>query len=245
MPANDNLTMNIAIILSGGTGSRMGLDIPKQYVMVRGQTILCHCVATFLKNEQTDAIVMVVADEWKSFVKEQLESLCPQKPICFARPGETRQCSIYNGLKAVKEQGYADDDIVLVHDAVRPLVSQDLINRCYEGCQEADGVMPVIPVKDTIYLSEDGRHIQSLLNRSHLWAGQAPEAFRFGKYLKVHEEIPRAELLAVNGSTEIAFKGGLDCQMVEGEAMNFKITTPEDLSNFESIVQNLKRLVDK
>ena len=118
-----------------------------------------------------------------------------------------------------------NQDIVLIHDAARPLVSNDLINRCYNGCKEADGIMPVNPVKDTTYLSEDGKHIQSLLNRSHLWGGQAPEAFRFGNYIHGH------------GSTEIAFKAGLDCKMVEGDPMNFKITTPEDLSSFEAIIK--------
>ena len=99
--------------------------------------------------------------------------------------------------------------------------------------------MPVIPVKDTVYLSEDGKHINSLLNRSHLWGGQAPEAFRFGKYIKVHEELQKEELLKINGSTEIAFKAGLNCQMIKGDPINFKITTPEDLSNFESIINKV------
>lgn len=67
--------------------------------------------------------------------------------------------------------------------------------------------------------------------------GQAPEAFRFGKYINVHDEMPREELLKINGSTEIAFKAGLDCKMVEGDPMNFKITTPEDLSSFEAIIK--------
>ena len=81
----------------------------------------------------------------------------------FAEPGETRQYSIYNGLNVVRENGFTDNDLVIVHDGARPLVSNELINRCLEGCKEADGVMPVIPVKDTIYFSEDGKHIQSLL----------------------------------------------------------------------------------
>lgn len=229
---------HIAIILSGGVGSRMGLNIPKQYVMVNEMPILNYCLQTFLNNENIDSLVIGVADEWLEFVKENLNKLNPIKSVLFAKPGETRQYSIYNALKVARENGAADDDIVIIHDGARPLVSDDLINRCLEGCQEADGIMPVIPVKDTTYLSEDGKHIQSLLNRSHLWAGQAPEAFRFGKYIKVHDEMPREELLKINGSTELAYKAGLDCQMVEGDPMNFKITTPEDLSNFESIINN-------
>lgn len=230
--------MNIAIILSGGVGSRMGLNLPKQYVLVNNQPVINYCLKTFLDNEMTDAIVIGVADEWKEFVQKHFAKLKPSKPVYFARPGETRQYSIYNALRVVKENNYRDDDIVLIHDAARPLVSHELINRCYDGCKTADGIMPVIPVKDTTYLSEDGKHIHSLLNRSHLWSGQAPEAFRFGKYLKIHDNMPREELLKINGSTEIAFKSGLNCQMVEGDPMNFKMTTPEDLSNFEAIINN-------
>ena len=228
--------MNISIILSGGVGSRMGLNLPKQYVMVNGQPIINYCLKTFLENNQTDAIVIGVAKEWKNFVQENVSKLNPKKPIYYSEPGGTRQYSIYNALSVVKENGYSDDDVILIHDAARPLVSHELINRCYDGCKMADGIMPVVPVKDTTYLSTDGKHIQSLLNRSHLWSGQAPEAFRFGKYIKIHNEMSREELLKINGSTEIAFKAGLDCQMVEGDPMNFKITTPEDLSNFQAII---------
>lgn len=232
--------MNISIILSGGIGSRMGLDLPKQYVMVNGQPIINYCLNTFLENNKTEAIVIGVAVEWKEFVQEYVAKLNPKKPIYYSEPGETRQYSIYNALKVVKENGYSDDDVILIHDAARPLVTHELINRCYDGCKEADGIMPVVPVKDTTYLSTDGKHIQSLLNRSHLWSGQAPEAFRLGKYLKIHNEMSRENLLQINGSTEIAFKAGLNCQMVDGDPMNFKITTPEDLSNFEAIINKDK-----
>lgn len=227
---------NIAVILSGGIGSRMGLNMPKQYVMVDKKPIISYSVKQFLDNSLTDELVIVVANEWRSFVAQHISELYPQKPIYYAEAGETRQFSVYNGLKVISQNGYSTEDIVLIHDAARPLVTQDLINRCYEGCREADGVMPVISVKDTTYLSEDGKHIQSLLNRSHLWSGQAPEAFRFERYYKIHKDMPREELLTINGSTELAFKAGLNCQMIEGDPMNFKITTPEDLSNFEAII---------
>lgn len=230
--------MNIAIILSGGVGSRMGLDIPKQYVEISQHPVIWYCLKTFLDNDRTDAIVIGVAEEWKGFVEEQVEELNPCKPIFYANPGETRQYSIYNGLKAVKDNGFNDESIVIIHDAARPLVSHELINRCYDTCEKADGAMPVLAVKDTTYYSEDGKQITNLLDRSKLWAGQAPEAFKFGKYLKVHEQMPHEELMKINGSTEIAYKCGLRVEMVQGDPMNFKITTPEDLSNFESIIKN-------
>ena len=232
--------MNIAIILSGGVGSRMGLNQPKQYVIVNNQPVINYCITAFLENYNTDAIVIGVADEWKDFVVENVAKLHPAKPIFYAPAGETRQYTIYNCLKKVKECEYSDKDIVIIHDAARPLLTHDLINRCYEGCKNADCIMPVIGVKDTVYLSENGKNITSLLNRNHLWAGQAPESFVFGKYLKLHDKMPREDLLKINGSTELAFKCGLNCQMIEGDPMNFKITTMEDLSNFEAIVKNRK-----
>lgn len=230
--------MRISVILSGGIGSRMGMNRPKQYVLVNERPVISYCLQTFLEDALTDAIVIVVANEWKEFVQEQVARVDSRKSIFYAPSGETRQYSIYNALKVIKENGYRDDDIVLIHDAARPLVSHQLIARCYEGCNDADGVLPVIPVKDTIYYSEDGKHIQSLLNRNCLWNGQAPESFRFGKYFRVHNEMSREELLKINGSTEIAFKAGLDCRLIEGDPMNFKITTPEDLSNFEAIINS-------
>ena len=169
--------------------------------MVNDQPVINYCLKTFLENSNIGALIIGVADEWLDFVKERVAMLNPSKPIYYAKPGETRQYSIYNALNVVRDNGFSDDDLVIIHDAARPLVSDALINRCLDGCKEADGIMPVIPVKDTTYLSEDGKHIQSLLNRSHLWAGQAPEAFVFGKYLQIHESMSHEELLKINGST--------------------------------------------
>lgn len=233
--------MNIAIVLSGGVGSRMGLDIPKQYLLVNDQPIINYCLKTFLDNNNTDVIVIGVAEEWKKYVIENLGKLNPNKVVYFSPPGLTRQYSIYNALKVLKDRGFKNDDVVLIHDAARPLVNHDLINRCYDECRVADGVMPVVPVKDTVYYSEDGNHIKSLLKRSCLWAGQSPEAFLFGKYFHIHEQMKREELLKINGSTEIAFMAGLECHMVEGDPMNFKITTREDLSNFKAILNTRKK----
>lgn len=228
--------MNIAIILSGGVGSRMGMNMPKQYLEVNGKPIIWFCLKVFNENPNIDAIVIGRAEEWSEFVEKQIQSLNTDKPVFYSIPGETRQYSIFNALKVVKEYGYTDDDVVIIHDAARPLVSHALIDDCLMACAESDAVLPVIPVKDTLYQSVDGKSITNLLRRNELFAGQAPEAFRFGKYLRLHEKTTRNELLEINGSTEIAYKGGLKVKLIKGDEMNFKITTPEDLSNFENII---------
>lgn len=232
--------MNIGIILSGGVGSRMGSSTPKQYVCVNRQPILNYCLSTFLHNKRIDSIVVACAEEWKDFIAKCVIELKIDKPVYYAQAGETRQYSIYNALKVADEHSSCNKDIVIIHDAARPLVSDELINRCLDACMTADGVLPVVPVKDTIYVSEDGKSIKSLLDRNSLWNGQAPEAFNLEKYLKAHEEMSHEQILQINGSTELGVKMGLNCTLIQGDPLNFKITTPEDLINFKNILDNRK-----
>ena len=228
---------NIAIILSGGTGTRMGLNIPKQYLVINKLPILHYSVKTFLGNDKIDMIVICCAEEWKDFIQEHLTLLDVNKNIIYSDPGETRQLTIYNALKKL-ENICGDNDIVIIHDAARPLVSQNLINRCLDECCRHDGVLPVIKMKDTVYLSKDGKTIKSLLDRNQLFAGQAPEAFKYQKYIETHQRLSYEEILKINGSTEIAYKCGLDITLIEGDDSNFKITTAEDLSNFKNIIND-------
>ncbi|MBR6979101.1 MAG: 2-C-methyl-D-erythritol 4-phosphate cytidylyltransferase [Prevotella sp.] len=233
--------MNIGIILSGGVGTRMGAGIPKQYMEVANTPIIGYCLDTFIKHPMIDKLIVGCAEEWREFVKDVAEKLHCEKSITFAIPGETRQYSIFNALKVAADIGADEGDRVIIHDAARPLVSATLIASCLEACKESDGVLPVIPVKDTIYQSRDGIGISNLLNRNELFAGQAPEAFVFGKYYALHKAMTHEELVLINGSTEIAFKGGMSIKLIRGDEMNFKITTSEDLSNFKNIIQHRQR----
>lgn len=229
---------SIAIVLSGGTGTRMGRSIPKQYIEVSGRPVIEYCLQTLLKHPLIDEMVIGVADVWLDFVKECICRLEPNKTVYYCQPGETRQGTIINALKVAKDNGALETDIVLIHDAARPLLSESLISDCLKACEEADAVLPVIPVKDTTYLSRDGKHIDSLLERKTLWNGQAPEAFKFGSYYDANMKLSEDELNRITGSTEVSYRAGLKCVLIPGDTNNFKITTPEDLSNFESIINN-------
>lgn len=224
--------MRYALVLSGGTGTRLGGDIPKQYIEVAGIPVIMYSIITLQQSPYIDAICIVAAKEWQSTLNGWIREHSIEKFIGFAPAGESRQHSIMNGLEAVAGCGAEDESVVLIHDAARPNLSSELIARCMEKCKESDCVLPVIPVKDTIYLSEDGKCITSLLDRDKLVAGQAPEAFKFGTYYRINKKLTVEELGKIRGSSEIAFKNGLEVAIVEGDENNYKITTMTDLEKF-------------
>ena len=228
--------MNTAIILAGGVGSRMGLDCPKQFLMVQEKPIISYCFDIFQKHREIDKMVVVVCEQWQPFVEEYASKYGVSKICGYAPAGESRQHSIYNGLKCIAAN-CPDTDIVIVHDAARPLTSDEIISACVQGATEYDGAMPVISVKDTVYQSRDGQSIDCLLKRSELFAGQAPESFKFKRYYEIHNEVTDEEIASTAGSSEIAYRHGMEIRMVKGSERNLNITTIEDLETFETILK--------
>lgn len=232
--------MNYTIVLSGGVGSRLGLDMPKQYYKVGNKPVIYYVLETLSNCDCIDGYVIVAVKEWQECILEIVHEILAKedrgKFIGFAEPGENRQLSVYHGLLALKETAL-ENDLVLVQDAARPNTRDSLIRKCLTIRNEEDGAMPVLPMKDTVYLSRSGKSVDELLNRSQVYAGQAPESFRFGKYLKANEQLLPDEIYKINGSTEPAIKAGMKIVMIDGEESNFKITTAEDLKRFEQIVK--------
>lgn len=228
--------MNIALILAGGTGSRFGGDVPKQYLEVEGKPVIAYCLKTFLQHEKIDGIQIVANEKWHAFIEKYAwQEGCCNKLRGFSKPGANRQLSVWNGLQDILKYA-CEEDVVIVHDAVRALISGRIITDCLETCREHDGALTVIPIKDTVYYGRDGR-VESLLERERLMAGQAPEAFRLGLYYQANERLLPDEILKINGSTEPAFLAGMDIGCVEGEERNFKVTTKEDLIRFQQFLQ--------
>ena len=226
--------MNIALILSGGTGRRMGMDIPKQYIEVCGRPIIAYVLERLFFCETIDAVQIVAEQDWHDLIGKSIDALASpcamlrQKFRGFSEPGENRQLSILHGLEDIRKYA-ADTDSVLIHDAARPLVSAEQIADCLEAVREHDGVIPVLLMKDTVYSSQNGRTITSLLNRSQIYAGQAPEVFMLGTYYEANRRLLPDAILRINGSTEPAIMAGMDIAMIPGDEGNFKITTRADL----------------
>ena len=235
--------MNIALILSGGTGARLGTEIPKQYLEEGGRPILSYCVETLSLHAGIDAIQIVAEPCWRPQISRWLEKADRGRKFKgFSQAGRNRQLSILHGLEDIAEYTM-DTDYVLIHDAARPLLSAELISDCLEAVRGHDGVLPVLPMKDTVYRSADGRSITSLLDRSTVFAGQAPEVFLLGRYLQASRRLLPDAILRINGSTEPAIMDGMDIVMIPGDEGNFKITTKEDLERFRRIIAGVGRAV--
>ena len=230
--------MIIALILSGGTGTRMGLDLPKQYLEFRGKPVISYSLLTLDCHPLIDRIIIVADRQWRGEIDKWIDEFGVKKFAGYADPGETRQYSIINGLKEIERLGGADK--VIIHDAARPLVSVKLITACLENLDGCDGVMPVLPAKDTFYLLDGQGMTAKLLPRSLLAAGQAPEAFDYVKYFEANMSLSRDEILKINGSSELALKCGLTVKTVPGDERNIKITTPNDLTLLEAYMEEEK-----
>jgi 2-C-methyl-D-erythritol 4-phosphate cytidylyltransferase len=228
--------MVVAIVLSGGTGTRLGGDIPKQYIEVGERPIISYCIETLSRHEGIDGIWIVADKKWQPFLRERLGVAdIKGKFMGFSEPGANRQLSIYNGLLDL-EKIMGVGDYVFVHDAARPFLSEKMISECIKASCGHDGVVPVLPMKDTVYLSNDGKSVSSLLKREEVYAGQAPEMFVFGKYLEANRRLLPDDILKINGSTEPAILYGMDIAMIPGDEGNFKITTREDLERMKEKV---------
>lgn len=224
--------MNIALILAGGTGTRLGADIPKQYIEVKHRPVIAYSMDVFFDSDRVDAVLIVADGDWQEYICKYIQKQKnKQKFYGFSEPGKNRQLSIWNALNDLKKHA-KEDDLIIIHDAARPCLSQKLLEACVDAADGHDGVIPVLPMKDTVYYSEDGIRVSNLLERKKVLAGQAPEVFRYGKYREANRVLLPEKILEINGSTEPAVLDGMDIVTISGDEKNYKVTTQEDLRRF-------------
>jgi 2-C-methyl-D-erythritol 4-phosphate cytidylyltransferase len=208
-----------AVIVAGGTGTRMNNPTPKQFLLLKGRPVLYYTLDTFLKSFDDMHIILVLPEEHVSAGQEIIDAFFDYSRISITTGGRTRFHSVQNGLQLVTEES-----IVFVHDAVRCLVSGDLVRACYEAAIESGSAIPVTDCKDSIrQITEEGNES---LDRNNIRLVQTPQTFH-SKILLPAYQIDYKDKYTDEATVVEAF--GLKVRLVAGEEHNIKITSPVDL----------------
>jgi 2-C-methyl-D-erythritol 4-phosphate cytidylyltransferase len=232
--------MNIALIIAGGSGNRMGQDIPKQFMHVGNCPIIIHTMAAFQQHADVNAIAVVCLAGWETVLQSYANQFCIDKLRWIFPGGSNGQESIHNGIYGLREAGCADDDLVLIHDAVRPLLSQDIISSNIATCKKYGYAITGIRCREAILESDDGFCTRTSIPRDKLIRTQTPQTFRLGNIIAAHEEAAKRGITnSVASCTLIAELGEKEMHIVPGSEKNIKITTIEDLEILKALM-NIK-----
>lgn len=227
--------MNIALVLAAGSGTRMKNNQPKQFLLVNEKPLFLYSVEAFQNNKRIDMVLIATNKECVEQVKDLTKNYSKVKAIIAG--GETRQASVYNGLKEIEKYIASDKDLVLIHDSARPLVSQRIIDENIDLGLEYGAVDTVVPASDTIIKSNDEQTIGEILNRSELYQTQTPQTFEFGLIKKAHERALKDNVPNVTDDCKLVMHFGVNVHFVKGDKLNFKVTTPEDLEMLKALVK--------
>lgn len=225
-----------AVVLAGGSGSRMNTKTAKQYLPLNGKPLIYYALRQF-QDSAVEKIALVVAKGQQDYCrKEIVERYGFTKVSAIVPGGSERYLSVHAGLKALDGVDY-----VLIHDGARPCVDQDILNRIME-CVAKEGACVVgMPVKDTIKIVDERQLAQKTPDRRRLWQVQTPQAFSYDLICRAYDAVVASGEQAVTDDAqvlELAF--GKTCRLIEGSYRNIKVTTPEDLDIAKIFLKNIK-----
>ncbi len=226
--------MNNVLIFAGGAGRRMNSrSKPKQFLKLYGKEIIIHTLENFQNHPEVDNIVVVCIKGWVNCLQNLLAQYGMDKVRLIVAGGKTGQESIYNGLCALSDFA-PEDSIVLVHDGVRPFVTDTLISDCIKSVKKNGSAVTVTPATETIIELKD-KKIQAITDRSRCYLAKAPQCFYLGDLLKAHEKALKDGKTDMIDSATLMKHYGHTLYVVEGSADNIKITTPADFYTFRAL----------
>lgn len=227
--------MNIGVIFAGGVGRRMNTKgKPKQFLEVHGKPIIVHTIDIFQNTEAIDAVVVVCVSGWLDYMNNLVERFNLTKVKAVVAGGETGQMSIFKGLEAA-EQLATDDAVVLIHDGVRPLINEEVINANIQSVKETGSAVTSVRAKETVVLVNDSSKISEVVDRTRSFIAKAPQSFYLSDILSVERDaISKGITDAIDSSTLMGMYNR-ELTIVEGPYENIKITTPDDFYMFKAL----------
>lgn len=228
--------MNVALILAGGTDGRFQMNIPKQFVNVHNRPIIVYTLEQFQKHPEIDEIIISCLDGWQELVHAYAKQFNITKCTDIITGGQDAQESTFRGLQLM-EKKMGKGDIVVIHDAIRPLVTEEIISKSILMCRKRGMGVSATHIMDTIMHSEDGKEGYRSINRYEIMKVQTPQAFDFSYILSIHKKAIQKGVLGAWDNSSLLTRMDEKVYFSEGSDRNLKINTVEEVEMFKALYQ--------
>lgn len=231
--------MNIALIIAGGVGARMNQSIPKQFLTVEERPVIVYTLEAFQNHPDIDAIAVVCIEGWENVLRAYANQFNITKLKYIIPGGKNGQDSIRNGVYEL-EKHYSSEDVVLIHDAIRPMVSPDIISDCIVQTKRHGCAIAVIPCAEAMVITDDGETSEKCYPRDELKRTQTPQGFTIGKICDLHRRALEAGITNSVASVSLMIEMGEKVYFSAGSEKNIKLTTVDDIDIFKALL-NVRR----
>ena len=231
--------MTIALLIAGGVGARMGQDIPKQFLHIQDKPVIVYTMERFQNNPFIDGVVVVTLPSWIAFVEAYAKQFGITKLKGVVAGGETGHDSIHNGVVEIARQ-FPQDTVVMIHDAIRPMIDNDVIADNLSVYREKGNATTVIPCVEVIFKSDVPTESNEVLDRSKVWRTQTPQTFRLDRLLWAHDEVVKRKLPSPVATCHLFSMLGETVYFSKGSEKNIKLTTMDDIEIFKALLDTHK-----
>lgn len=230
---------NIALIIAGGVGTRMHQDIPKQFLSVNDKPIIVYTMEAFQNHSNIDAIYIACLNGWQEILKAYIKQFNITKAIKVVDGGKNGQDSIRNGVFAIAEE-YKENDLILIHDAIRPMLSEDIISENIAICKKFGNAVTVIPCMEAMLKSEDEIESEESILRNSLFRAQTPQTISVDNAVKLHKVALQKGITNSVATCTLLLELGYKVYFAKGSELNIKITTTDDITIFKALLSMKK-----
>lgn len=228
--------MNIALIIAGGSGQRMKQDIPKQFLNVHDKPVIIYTLEAFQQHPSIDAIAVVCLSGWEEILKAYAKQFNIEKLQWIFPGGENGQCSLYNGIMGLHNV-CKGEELIVIHDAIRPMVSQEIISESISCAILHGSAVTTIPCAEAMLLTSDRQSANQVVDRDSLARTQTPQTFPLKTLVWAHEEAQKRGITASVATCTLMVELGQKIYFSTGSERNLKLTTTDDIEIFKALLQ--------
>ena len=228
--------MIFAAILAGGTGTRFGAGVPKQFFKINNKPLLVYCIEPFLKVDLLDKIIVSSPKHYLNDTQKIIDEYFDDDKLVVIEGGKTRNGTILNSIDYAIKSGANDDSVMVTHDGARIFVTPKLIEYSIKYANEFGAASPVVPAVDVIFQSKENNKLTNIPERKYLFHAQTPQSFNIKRFIEIYGDLTEDEIKLLNEAMMLFYLRDEEVYLFEGDSSNFKITHPFDIIISKSIL---------